>query len=215
MSDTPVIEPRAATGRLTVHPGDTVASTWGNTTFDQTMEVFDTVAARDSQWTTPHDGALAYTLDTQTAWVRRSGAWGALSARAFARGTRTAVWAIPTTATLIPFDGFDDPTNMWVAGQGFKVPVAGIYLLSGQLFGVATAAAQSVLIKAYKNGAMVATGAGNATAGGYSTTSNITVTVRCAANDILGHYASASPALSTTYADSTITYGSVSYLGTG
>jgi hypothetical protein len=73
MTDT--VAPRAATGRLTVNPGDTVLSTWGNTTYDQTMEVFDSAAQRDSQWPTPHDGALAYTLDTQTAWVRRSGAW--------------------------------------------------------------------------------------------------------------------------------------------
>jgi hypothetical protein len=72
-------EPRATTGRLQVNPGDTVASTWGNTTFDQTMEVFDTAAARDSQWPTPHDGAMAYTLDTQTAWMRRTGAWVAFA----------------------------------------------------------------------------------------------------------------------------------------
>jgi hypothetical protein len=73
MTDT--VAPRAATGRLTVNPGDTVLSTWGNTTYDQTMEVFDTASQRDSQWPTPHDGALAYTLDTQTAWLRRSGTW--------------------------------------------------------------------------------------------------------------------------------------------
>jgi hypothetical protein len=77
MTDT--IQPLAATGRLTVNPGDSIASTWGNTTYDQTMEVFDTAAQRDAQWPTPHDGALAYTLDTQQAWIRRAGAWLSLS----------------------------------------------------------------------------------------------------------------------------------------
>jgi hypothetical protein len=73
MTDT--IEPRATTGRLTVNPGDSIASVWGNTTYDQTMEVFDTPAQRDAQWPTPHDGALAYTVDLQLAWIRRAGAW--------------------------------------------------------------------------------------------------------------------------------------------
>jgi hypothetical protein len=84
MTDT--VQPRAATGRLTVNPGDNIASTWGNTTYDQTMEVFDTAAQRDAQWPTPHDGALAYTLDTQTAWLRRSGAWALILPPSAPRG---------------------------------------------------------------------------------------------------------------------------------
>jgi hypothetical protein len=72
-TDTPT--PRAATGRLVVSSGDEIVTAWGNTTFDQTMEVFASAADRDTQWPTPHDGAVAYTLDTQTPWLRRSGAW--------------------------------------------------------------------------------------------------------------------------------------------
>ena len=52
-----------------------IASVWGNTTYDQTVQAYDTAAARDSQWPTPKDGAHAYTLDTGTVWVRRAGAW--------------------------------------------------------------------------------------------------------------------------------------------
>jgi hypothetical protein len=76
MTDT--VTPRASTGRLIVNPGDMIASQWGNTTFDQTMEVFDTALSRDSQWPTPHDGALCYTIDAQLPWIRRSGAWQVL-----------------------------------------------------------------------------------------------------------------------------------------
>lgn len=65
----------ASTGRLTVSPGDTIASVWGNTTYDQTIQAYDTPAARDAQWPTPKDGAAAYTADTGTLWVRRAGAW--------------------------------------------------------------------------------------------------------------------------------------------
>jgi hypothetical protein len=76
MTDT--VTPYAATGRLTVNPGDKVASTWGNTTFDQTMEVFASASQRDAQWPTPHDGAVCYTIDVQLPWVRRAGAWQVL-----------------------------------------------------------------------------------------------------------------------------------------
>ena len=70
-----VVTPRASTGRLTVNPGDVIASVWGNTTYDQTIQAFDTPAARDAQWPTPKDGAAAYTADTGALWVRRAGAW--------------------------------------------------------------------------------------------------------------------------------------------
>ena len=70
-----VVTPLASTGRLTVNPGDVIASVWGNTTYDQTIQAFDTPAARDAQWPTPKDGAAAYTADTGALWLRRAGAW--------------------------------------------------------------------------------------------------------------------------------------------
>ena len=69
---------RASTGRLQVNPGDIIASVWGNTTYDQTVQAYDTTAARDSQWPTPKDGAVAYSADTIGAWLRRAGAWKGL-----------------------------------------------------------------------------------------------------------------------------------------
>jgi hypothetical protein len=39
------------------------------------MQVFASTADRDAQWSAPLDGARCYTLDTQSAWIRRAGAW--------------------------------------------------------------------------------------------------------------------------------------------
>ena len=48
----------AATGRLVVHPGDTILSTWGNTTYDQTVQTYLSTTDRDAQWPAPKDGAV-------------------------------------------------------------------------------------------------------------------------------------------------------------
>ena len=65
----------AATGRIQVAPGQTIASTWGNTAWDQTQNVFASAADRDAQWPAPLDGARCFLLDTLTPWIRRGGAW--------------------------------------------------------------------------------------------------------------------------------------------
>ena len=72
------VSPRASTGRLVVNPGDVIASVWGNTVYDQSVQAYDNAASRDSQWPTPKDGAVCYTVDTATVWLRRAGAWAAL-----------------------------------------------------------------------------------------------------------------------------------------
>jgi hypothetical protein len=115
MTDT--VTPFAATGRLTVNPGDTVASTWGNTTFDQTVECFDTAAARDAAWPTPHDGAVCYLLDSQTPWLRRSGAWVGLPLGniAYLAGPATQVVLGASLATIMTL------TASLVAGRKYKL----------------------------------------------------------------------------------------------
>ena len=65
----------AAGGRLIVHPGDTILSSWGNATYDQTVQTYSSTADRDAQWPTPKDGAVCVTLDTNTVWIRQSGLW--------------------------------------------------------------------------------------------------------------------------------------------
>lgn len=64
--------------RIVVNPGDPVISSWGNTVFDQSVQSFTNPAQRDAQWPTPLAGAMSYTTDTNTLWVRRAGQWKAL-----------------------------------------------------------------------------------------------------------------------------------------
>jgi hypothetical protein len=69
------IMPLATQGRVQVSPGQVIASSWGNMVWDQSVNTFANNADRDTQWTAPKDGALAYTADTKTLWLRRGGAW--------------------------------------------------------------------------------------------------------------------------------------------
>jgi hypothetical protein len=114
------VTPYASTGRLSVNPGDTIASVWGNTTFDQTMEVFDTAAARDTQWPTPKDGAQAYTLDTQSPWLRQSGIWKAARHTSSAGGAPAANIAYTTANVDHPcVTGLALPKGANLAVNGF------------------------------------------------------------------------------------------------
>jgi hypothetical protein len=65
----------APNGRLVVAPGTTIASAWGNTTFDQTMQTYASAADRTNQWPTPNEGALSFLVDSHTPFIFRSGAW--------------------------------------------------------------------------------------------------------------------------------------------
>lgn len=66
----------AAIGRVQVSPGQSISSSsWGNPVWDQSVNVFNTAADRDSQWPTPHEGSMCYQLDSHTPWMYRSGAW--------------------------------------------------------------------------------------------------------------------------------------------
>ena len=62
-------------GRLSVAAGQTISSAWGNTTFDQSMQVFASAADRANQWPAPNEGAQSYLMDSHTPWIYRSGAW--------------------------------------------------------------------------------------------------------------------------------------------
>ena len=129
------VTPYASTGRLIVNPGDVIASVWGNTTYDQTVNCFDTAAARDSQIPTPHDGAVAYTIDTTTLWLRRAGAWVAvLAGPQFRYGARYALAATTSPATVNQTQQLNlgaksyDQANA-VSGNVYTCPAAGRYLM--------------------------------------------------------------------------------------
>jgi hypothetical protein len=78
MTDNGTVGPQASAGRVTVNPGDQLLNTWGNLVFDQSVNVFDTAAARDTQWPTAPGGACCYTVAEQTLWQYRAGAWVAI-----------------------------------------------------------------------------------------------------------------------------------------
>jgi hypothetical protein len=73
------VEGLAAAGRVQVNPGDQIVTTWGNLTFNQSVNVFATTADRDTQWPVAPDGACCYTLAETTMWQYRAGAWAAIA----------------------------------------------------------------------------------------------------------------------------------------
>lgn len=68
----------APNGRLVVAAGQTIASSWGNTTYDQSMQTFSSASDRTNQWPSPNEGALSFLVDSRTPWIFRSGAWHGL-----------------------------------------------------------------------------------------------------------------------------------------
>jgi hypothetical protein len=160
------VEPRATTGRITVKAGDVVASTWGNTTFDQTVECFDSTSGRDTQWPTPHDGATCYTVDTGTLWLRQAGVWvlaaaAPIRARAY---LSTAQGCVGSAFQIITFNAFDFGAT-YFAGGVFTVPTGGggDYLITaGVMYDAATTRAG---INIYVNGAQRTVGPGALAAG--------------------------------------------------
>ena len=64
----------------TVVGGAFVMPTWGNEIRDRTLQVFQTTQERDAGWLSPPNAAHCITLDTYTTWVRKAGAWTAVTA---------------------------------------------------------------------------------------------------------------------------------------
>jgi hypothetical protein len=66
----------APAGNVQVAKGQVIASTWGNTLWNQSVQVFASTADRDNQFPNPPDGAQVYTAAEQAYWVRVAGVWG-------------------------------------------------------------------------------------------------------------------------------------------
>lgn len=114
--------PRAtAPGRLVVVSGQTIASAWGNTTYDQTTQVFATAADRANQWPAPNDGAMSYLADTGTPWQYRAGAWHGVPMGYIASGTG------PAATTDCPAAGavVASINPVLVAGRRYRISVEG------------------------------------------------------------------------------------------
>lgn len=64
-----------ATGRKTVAPGQIVASDWGNTVWDQSVQTFASAADRATQYPAPHAGAVSWIEDAKRLDTFQNGAW--------------------------------------------------------------------------------------------------------------------------------------------
>ena len=122
MTLTPTV-PRAA-------DSNRVTSAWGNEIRDRTLQVFASVAERDAQWSAPPNGAEAITLDTNTLWLRRAGAWSPilnLAAGSVASGDSPlpsgGVKDICTSPTLPAWSVASMLTVVWACASGFGTAV--------------------------------------------------------------------------------------------
>lgn len=63
-----------------VHPGDVVASPWGNEIRNRSLQAFASTAERDAQWANPPNGALCVVLTGTDGVIyqRRAGSWAAM-----------------------------------------------------------------------------------------------------------------------------------------
>jgi C1q domain len=154
----------AVTGRVVVSPGQTISSSaWGNPVWDQSVNVFASAADRDTQWPTPHDGAVCYTLDTRNLWLRRAGAWGAFGMPHACRVGRSNAYAMPATANQIvypfPFDSviYNAESLFNPATFLYTCPLAGIYQVNMQMSVITTAAGQNAGCHLYRNGSIIRT----------------------------------------------------------
>jgi len=63
-----------------VHPGDVIASPWGNEIRNRSLQAFASTAERDAQWPTAPNGSICLVVTGTDAvmYHRRAGAWAAL-----------------------------------------------------------------------------------------------------------------------------------------
>ena len=66
------------TGRLVVAPGQSIASAWGNSVWDQSVNHFANAGDRANQWPAPNPGSLSFRQDANVLEVYDGANWGAL-----------------------------------------------------------------------------------------------------------------------------------------
>jgi hypothetical protein len=177
----------AANGRLIVNPGDTIASLWGNTTYDQTAQCYASTTDRDTQWPTPHDGALAYTVDTQAMWLRRQGSWQPLAgATVAARAPLGQITMAVAMTVLPPGTPTFDTSPAGFSAAGYTVRTAGTYLVTcaAALAGIPTA--NGPIMQLQRNGGVISVvSITNNFTGPWTAGLDICDLVQCAAGDVL------------------------------
>ena len=65
----------AAGNPSVIAAGELIEAAWGNANVNHVVKSFASAAQRDSLWTSPPNGAMCVTTDSNTLWQRIAGAW--------------------------------------------------------------------------------------------------------------------------------------------
>jgi hypothetical protein len=215
------VNPLAPAGRLTVAPNEEIASAWGNTVFDQSINQFASTADRDAQWPAPPDGALCYTAAETTLWLRRAGVWQTMIVTIPAPpryGMRTPAAAVTSpstanTAQKVPLAASVYDQAAALAGGTYTCPVAGRYLARGSV-SASIAAALIISARVNRNGAVDTIGqAQNGTGANAATMAQAVALIMCAAGDTLELWWQVGAASIPIRATASESYLAVDYLG--
>lgn len=182
--------------------GADILTTWGNEIRDRTAQVFASAAERDAQWPAPPDGAISYTADTGTLWLRRAGAWSAIAgqtalcrAKMHNAGTAQTLPGGANTPLLFDTLDYDDYGGLCNLSAGsYLVAVAGDYLVTANWASTTVASSTSMLSVLQRNGALVAVGTQVAGLPTYGASAPLATVVRCAPGDTLRVIANPGPA---------------------
>jgi hypothetical protein len=156
-----LVTPAVNAGRIIVNPGDVIESAWGNATYDQTVQVYNSDADRTSQWPTPLPGAVSYLLDSASLWVRTAaGVWKGIPAGVLSTATQTANSAVTSSATGVTW--YTAPPFTIAGNRRVRVTFAGILTsaTAGDLVNLRLMEGATVLMTS--NVRVTATGGGGA-----------------------------------------------------
>lgn len=120
-----------AKGHVVVGPGQTIASDWGNTVWNQSVQTFASAADRTSQYPTPLDGAMSYLEDTDNLYVYSKGAWLIAAPGAVSFGASASV-TIPanTDYGVGPMTVTESPWLISPLTDGIRIERSGHVILS-------------------------------------------------------------------------------------
>ena len=108
-----------AKGHVVVGPGQTIASDWGNTVWNQSVQTFASAADRTNQWPNPTEGSLSWLDDVDALQIYRAGVWGSVARS----------WLFPR-----PDDGQYPPaTEVGLMSGTVTAAPPGLYLITARI----------------------------------------------------------------------------------
>jgi hypothetical protein len=129
--------------------GQIILAAWGNEIRDRTVQVFATVAERDSQWATAPNGAMCVTVDTNTLWQRAGGIW--------VRGPLNTAWGVLSALTSPATDQTVTTGEIQLLSSTLNATLtisALRYTRMGTSFPINAAGAGIVYVRGYVQGTM-------------------------------------------------------------